>query len=44
MGTASDFSIIIKGLEKPYRIPALLVDEDFKCSSMHYFRHKQAPE
>ena len=24
--------------------PALLVEEDLRCSSVHYFRHKQAPE
>jgi hypothetical protein len=24
--------------------PALLVKEDCRCPSVHYFRHKQAPE
>jgi hypothetical protein len=25
-------------------VPALLVEEDFRCPSEHYFRHEQAPE
>jgi hypothetical protein len=30
---------------KSYRnIPALLVEEDFRCPSGHYFRHERAPE
>jgi hypothetical protein len=30
---------------RSYRdIPALLVEEDLRCPSMHYFRHKWAPE
>ena len=25
-------------------VPALLVEENLRCSSMHYFRHKRASE
>jgi hypothetical protein len=25
-------------------VPALLVEEDLSCLSVHYFRHKRAPE
>jgi hypothetical protein len=25
-------------------IPALLVEEDLKCSSVHYFKHERGPE
>jgi hypothetical protein len=25
-------------------VPALLVEEDLRCPSMHYYRHEQAPE
>jgi hypothetical protein len=30
---------------RSYRdVPALLVEEDLRCPSVHYFRHEQAPE
>jgi hypothetical protein len=30
---------------RSYRdVPVLLVEEDLRCFSMHYFRHEQAPE
>jgi hypothetical protein len=25
-------------------VPALLVEEDLRCPSVHYFRHERAPE
>jgi hypothetical protein len=25
-------------------VPALLVEEDLRCTAVHYFRHERAPE
>jgi hypothetical protein len=38
------FSVTLTQYRSYGDVPALLVKEDLRCPSVHYFRHKQAPE